>query len=251
MVKRLVKSAEHLVSHLNRWLFYLEEIMNLFVYSDESGTFDHIHHDYFVFGGLILTNTENKIKSTNYYLNAEKALNSNLDELKASLLNSKQKYSLYRSLNKEYKFGIVIAQKELNLNVFENKKHKQRYLDYAYKIGLKKALKNLIKNNIIKPSEVEYMYVFNDEHNTATDGKYELRESLEREFKIGTFNSDYKIFFEPLFKNLKSLELKYCDSKEKPLIRASDIIANNILHNVKHNLDLKINTIYNNITFLP
>ena len=225
--------------------------MNLFIFSDESGTFDYINNDYFVYGGLIIIDTEQKIKSTNFYINAENSLNTNLIELKASLLNRKQKYSLYRSLNKEYKFGIVISQKELNKNIFEHKKHKQRYLDYAYKIGLRKALKNLIKNKIINPDEVEYMYVYVDEHNTATDGKYELKELLEKEFRIGTFNINYDIFFEPIFKNLKSLDLKYCDSKEIPLIRASDIIANKILASIKYNLDLKINPIYNNITFLP
>ena len=31
----------------------LEENMNIFVYADESGVFDRIHNDVFVFGGLI------------------------------------------------------------------------------------------------------------------------------------------------------------------------------------------------------
>ena len=29
-------------------------VMNIYIYSDESGVFDKEHNDYFVFGGLIL-----------------------------------------------------------------------------------------------------------------------------------------------------------------------------------------------------
>ena len=34
--------------------------MNLFVYSDESGVFDHKHNDLFVFGGLVFLSKEDK-----------------------------------------------------------------------------------------------------------------------------------------------------------------------------------------------
>ncbi len=35
--------------------------MNIYVYSDESGVFDKEHNDCFVFGGLILLGTEDKV----------------------------------------------------------------------------------------------------------------------------------------------------------------------------------------------
>lgn len=41
-----------------------------------------------------------------------------------------------------------------------------------------------------------------------TDGRYELRENLLNEFKIGTFNSNYKSFFPPIFPNLKGSRIK-------------------------------------------
>ena len=34
--------------------------MNLFIYSDESGVFDNVHNEYFVFGGLTLLGKESK-----------------------------------------------------------------------------------------------------------------------------------------------------------------------------------------------
>ena len=72
------------------------------------------------------------------------------------------------------------------------------------------------------------MKIHVDEHTTATNGRYELREGLEQEFKIGTFNMKYDKFFPPLFPNMKSLDLDYCNSAKVTLIRAADIVANKI-----------------------
>ena len=80
-------------------------------------------------------------------------------------------------------------------------KDKQRYLDYAYKVGLKKALQRLIKEDRINPDEIETVHIYNDEHSTATNGRYELREGLEQEFKLGTYNLKYDKFFPPVFEN--------------------------------------------------
>lgn len=38
----------------------LEENMNIFVYADESGVFDRIHNDVFVFGGLIFLGNDER-----------------------------------------------------------------------------------------------------------------------------------------------------------------------------------------------
>lgn len=109
-----------------------------------------------------------------------------------------------------------------------HKKSKQRYLDYAYKIALKRAFEWLIDEKYISGEEVENIYIFVDEHTTATNGKYELEEGLERELKIGTFNFNYVHYFPPLFSQLKSLQVYFCDSKSKTLVRAADIVANRI-----------------------
>lgn len=79
---------------------------------------------------------------------------------------------------------------------------------------------------MINPSDVENIYIFVDEHTTATNGRYELREALEQEFKNGTFNFSYNIFFPPIFPRLNALDVTFCNSVAKPLIRAADIVAN-------------------------
>ena len=182
--------------------------MNLYIYSDESGVFDCNHEDYFVFGGLICFGKEQKETLTRMYSHVESVLRENKQfqnrniELKASNLTNAQKGKIYRGLNKAFKFSVVIKLKSLNQNIFENKKHKQRYMDFAYKMVLKKCFQTLINYNCISSNEIENIIVCVDEHTTATDGLYELKENLLREFKIGTFNPTYLTYFDPIFPKL-------------------------------------------------
>ena len=214
--------------------------MNLYIYSDESGVFDRRHNDYFIFGGLICFGTDQKNVFERKYIHVENTLRKTkglkIDlELKASNISNKDKGKFYRSLSDVYKFCILIKQKALMKEVFENPKHKQRYLDFAYKMVLKKCLKTLIANKIIIPSNIKNIYVYVDEHVTATDGKYELRENLLNEFKSGTFNFDYNHYFSPIFPHLDNVFLSFCDSKTTTLVRAADIIANHCYHNAIDN----------------
>ena len=115
-------------------------------------------------------------------------------------------------------------------SIASDKKTKQRYLDYVYKIAVKRKLEVLIKHNLIDPNDIKNLSFYVDEHNTATDGKYELRESLEQEFKKGIFNQNWSKFYPPIFPNIQHVSLKYCDSKKVVLVRVADIIANRIFY---------------------
>ena len=209
--------------------------MNIYVYSDESGVFDHIHNEYFVFGGVVFLSTEEREKRTRMYLSVEKQIRQSEKiekgkEIKATAISNKSKGSLYRSLNKVYKFGAVIDQKQILSEIFDDKKSKQRYLDYAYKIAIKRFFQDLIAKGTINPKEVDNIYFYIDEHTTATNGKYELREALEEEFKRGTFNFRYDAFYPPIFPNLQSLTVTFCNSSSKTLVRAADIVANRLFY---------------------
>lgn len=205
--------------------------MNIFVYTDESGVFDKKHEEIYIFGGVIFLDANSKDKAGRKYIGAEKRLRKAHQkyakgELKACKLSNKHKSSLFRSLNREITFSIVIKQTNVLDRIFDDKKSKQRYLDYAYKIGLKRAFEQLIDSKIIKPEEVERLYIFNDEHTTATNGHYELKEALEAEFKTGTYNHNWNKFYPPIFENLQGIKLEYCNSAKKVHIRMADIIAN-------------------------
>lgn len=207
--------------------------MNIYVYSDESGVFDKKHNDIYVFGGMIFISKDDKDNCSRKYLHAEKIIRNNSEyskfiELKACKITNKEKGKLFRSLNEFYKFGAVIKQNAVHNAIFDNKKSKQRYLDYVYKIALKRAFQKLILNSVINEKDVSNIYIYADEHTTATNGRYELKEGLEREFKIGTFNYDYQYFYEPIFKKLDSISLTFCDSSVNPCIRCADIVANHL-----------------------
>lgn len=209
--------------------------MNIYIYSDESGVFDKKHNDIFVFGGLIMLEKKEKDIWSRKYSTAEKTLRKNKGvgknyELKATQITNKEKGKLFRSLNQCYKFGVVIDEKFVLDRIFESKKDKQRYLDYAYKIAVKRAFESLITDKIIVPSNVERLFFYVDEHTTATNGIYELRESLEQEFKNGTYNNQYSVHFPPIFPSLLEVQLSFCNSQSTMLVRAADIVSNRIYY---------------------
>ena len=227
--------------------------MDLFIYSDESGVFDKEHNDIFVFGGLIFLGKESKDNFARKYIAAEKALRKDKysanEELKACRISNKEKGKLYRSMNGAIRFGVIINQQKVLERIFKSKKDKQRFLDYAYKIGVKRVLQKLVKENIISTKDVETIHFYNDEHSTATNGRYELREGLEQELKNGTYNMTYDIFFPPVFEQMKGIELQYCDSSKVHLIRAADIVANRIYYMALNNNIEDLQGIY--LTILP
>ena len=209
--------------------------MDLYVYSDESGVFDYIHNDIYVFGGIIFTSKDTRDVCARKYSKAEKVIAQSGNyqkntELKANILSNNQKGKLYRSLNKEYKFAAVVDQKKVYQQIFEDKKSKQRYLDFVYKMALKNAFTKMIDRGIFQASDIKNIYVFYDEHTTATNGIYELKEALRQEFKSGTYNWNYQRFFPPLFPNIADVSTKQMDSKKSLLIRSADIIANKVYH---------------------
>lgn len=209
--------------------------MDIFIYSDESGVLDKAHNDYFVFGGLLFLSKADKDAWCNKYIRAEKVVRQKESiqagkEVKASSISNASKGKLYRSLNAVHKFGIVISQKALTERVFASKKSKQRYLDWAFKMAIKEKFQTLINAGIIVPANVQHLFFFVDEHTTATNGLYELRESLEQEFKYGMVNYAYNTSYPPIFPKLQGVTVQYCNSANVTLVRAADIVANHIYH---------------------
>ena len=92
-----------------------------------------------------------------YKLYNAKAQNVNSrNEIKAAKISNADKNKFYRSLNKCYKFGIIIHENGVLDRIFESKKDRQRYLGYAYKIGVKRALQNMINQGQLNPVDVDF-----------------------------------------------------------------------------------------------
>ena len=124
--------------------------MNIFVYSDESGVLDKVHNSIYVFGGLVYLSKNDRDIASRKYSKAEQDIRTAGEyaadaELKASAIAPGEKRKLYRSLNACYKFGVVINQSRVFDSIMKDKKSKQRYLDYVYKIGVKRLLEELIR----------------------------------------------------------------------------------------------------------
>lgn len=232
--------------------------MNLYIYSDESGVFDKVHSKYFVFAGYIFLNKEEKEIACRKYSAVEREIKANKvpqnqsKELKASNLKNNNKRKLVNILKPFNKFSVVIELQDVYDEIFNNKKSKQRFMDFAYKLVIKRKIEELIINSKIKPSEVVSLNIYVDEHTTATNGQYELSESIQQEFVRGMYNSTFTKYMPPILPNVKSFKLKYCDSSNELMIRASDIFANKIYHlllNNKKDEIAKIDKNYN--MFLP
>lgn len=210
--------------------------MDIYVYSDESGVFDKKHNDVFVFGGLVFLSKKDKDDAIRLYKNAENTLRNNnadlMGEIKASRLSNAEKKKLFRSLNRFEKFGAISYQKDLDDGVFVSKKQKQRYLDWLYKMAIKEKLRRLEAENKLILKDIYNLIIQVDEHSTATDGIYELRESIEHEFKDGIMQYEYNRYIKPFLPNLNSVRLDFKDSKTNALIRASDIVANQLYNSI-------------------
>lgn len=207
--------------------------MRLFVYSDESGVFDQANEEFFVFGGVIFLSKKDRDDQTRKYLKAERVMRNSggyAGEMKASSISNVHKGSLYRSMNSVIKFGAIVHQKRVKKTIYESKKEKQRYQDYVFKITLKRALENLNASGATDLCKIEAIFITSDEHTTATDGRYELREGLLRELKYGTHNYNYQTFFPPICKTLSTLEVRFADSGKTVGIRMADIVANRIYY---------------------
>ena len=210
--------------------------MNIFVYSDESGVFDVTHNRFFVFGGIMFLDAESRDVCARKYVKAEHDVKAHdgipeAEEAKASRVSNESKGKLFRALNNQIRFGVIIDETRILPRIWKSKKDKQRFLDYAYKIAVKRCFEHLIACGRIQKEEVRNISFFVDEHTTATNGCYELRESLEEEFKNGMYSSGWDTFYPPNFPNTQLLRLKWCNSSTVTLVRAADIVANKIYHN--------------------
>ena len=64
-----------------------------------------------------------------------------------------------------------------------------------------------------------------DESPRATNGIYNLKESIIEELQYGITNYDYGCTFSPILFGGLTVELKYVDSKKNVLVQASDFFV--------------------------
>lgn len=212
-------------------------MQSIYIYSDESGVFDKYHNDIFIYGGIVCIGQDISSILSRKYLLAEKSLRKspkykNKAELKASMLDNSDKRKLYRVIEDCYKFIVAVDLPKLKNERFESRYSKQRYLDYAYKRGLKGILEKMNSDHVIRLEEEIELKCYVDEQNTSTNGRYSLEETIYNEFKYGVYSGGFD--FKPIARKLETVDIKYCNSETTTLVRSADIFANRVLFEARN-----------------
>lgn len=226
-------------------------MQEVFFFFDDSGVLHkNAQEKYFVYAGYVFTNRDVLNDAKRKYIHANKKLKKALgrtDELKAANLKSKHKRSLFNTVKEYASAAAVVDIDKVYDYILSSKKSICRYKDYVLKRCIKDKLKRLIADGIISKSEDITISIYIDEQLTATDGYYDLRDSIMEELKYGIANFDYGIRHPHIFEADVKVNIEYCDSSHNYMIQASDILANRIWHSYINN-DRKLRKIDNHTT---
>ncbi len=211
---------------------------NIYIYMDDSGKMVSTEKC-FSFGGIYFINRENRDNFKRIYssfINQNKCkFCSNIckvcPEIKSNNTNNKFRRRVINLIkNKEgvYSHAITIYNKNISEYIFKDKKSKGRRIDYYQKILIKEIIKNLISKKTINKDEDLKIIINIDEAKTATNGIYNLKESIYEELKYGVVNFNYNASFPPLIKGNLSIEVNYVDSSKNYLVQASDFLVGHV-----------------------
>lgn len=150
-------------------------------------------------------------------------------ELKASKLEAKHKRALFNSIRAYDSVSLVVHIPKVYDCILKDKKSICRYKDYVLKRCVKEKLKQMIHQGRLSASDDVTIHISIDEQLTATNGYYDLRDSIQEELQYGVCNFDYGITHPNVFTGNVRVEIQYCKSEHNYMIQASDIIANRIL----------------------
>lgn len=186
---------------------------------------------YFVYAGYVFTSRNTLNTARRKYIHANKALKKVLgrnDELKAASLTPNHKRALFNAVREYESVSVTVDISQVYNHILAEKKSICRYKDYALKRCIKNKLKALIADGIISKTEKIKLHIYIDEQLTATNGYYDLKDSIKEELQYGIINFDYGVKHQNLFDSNVEVVIQYCDSRENYMIQASDILANRI-----------------------
>lgn len=203
----------------------------IFFFDDSGVLHKNEPSGYFVYAGYVFTSREEFESAKRKYINANKKIKGKLgrtDELKAANLQARHKRSLYNAVRSYSSVAVVVEISKVYDYILNNKKSICRYKDYVLKRCVKEKLKALIEAGAIDRDKDIAISVYIDEQLTATNGYYDLRDSIKEELQHGIINFDYGITYPKVFDSNVTVNIHYCDSSTNYLIQASDILANRI-----------------------
>lgn len=229
----------------------MQEVIFFF---DDSGV---LHRNepsgYFVYAGYVFSNRETLEIAKRKYISSNKKLKRALnrtDELKAANLKPKHKRALFNSVKEYDSVDVVVDISRVYDYILADKKSICRYKDYVLKRCIKNKLSRMIVDGTISATEDIKISIYIDEQLTATNGYYDLRDSIMEELKYGIVNFDYGVSHPHLFNSNVTVDIQYCDSSSNYMIQASDILANRIWTSYRtKNRDLRQIDHHTSLTF--
>lgn len=209
-------------------------MQKVYFFFDDSGVLhENEQSGFFVYAGYVFVGESEKANAQRRYRKLVKNIKqaNNLDgELKAFGLENKHKRSLVKVLSQYESVSATVEIKRVYPYILSDKLSRFRYKDYILKRIIKMKIQDLISHGVISADEDLSIKIFIDEQHTATNGWYDLKESITEELTKGISNFNYGHFYPPILNAKLSVSIKYCDSKYNYLIQASDLLANYIWH---------------------
>lgn len=205
---------------------------SVYFFFDDSGVFHRSEPSgFFVYAGFVFTSREELETAKRKYINANKKLKKALGvdyELKAAVLENKHKRALFNAVSEYETLSVSVDLKRIYGYIIDKKKSRCRYKDYVLKLCVKRKLQDLIQAGTLSRDDDVHLVISIDEQLTATDGYYDLRDSIQEELQHGIANFNYGVVHEKVFTGQVNVDILYCESKNNYLIQASDILANRI-----------------------
>ncbi len=204
----------------------------IFFFFDDSGVLHKNEQSgYFVYAGYVFLGRENLDSAKRKYIHANKEIKKATGmsgELKAAGLKPKYKRSLFNSVKAYESLSVAVNISKVYDHILAEKKSICRYKDYILKICIKAKLVEFIERGALSASDDVDIFVYIDEQLTATNGYYDLRDSIREELQYGIVNWNYGVVHPRVFSGAVRVFIEYCESKHNYLIQASDILANRI-----------------------
>lgn len=214
-------------------------MQEIYIYMDDSGRMSHVEKCC-SYGGVYFVNRNARdnfkrlysdiIKKSKCKFCQQDNMNCNhiCPEIKSHTTDTKFRRRIVNLIkNSEHtkSFATTIYNRDIPKEVLAVKHSRGRRTDYYQKRIIKEIVQKLISNDELDPNKPVKLFIRIDESPQATNGIYNLEESIIEEFLFGITNYNYGCKFPPILFNKLKIDLKYVDSKKETLVQAADFFV--------------------------
>ncbi|BDR55499.1 DUF3800 domain-containing protein [Xylocopilactobacillus apis] len=138
-------------------------------------------------------------------------------------------------MRRENSLSATVNIRKVYSNILGDKNSIHRYKDYVLKRLIKKQIQKYILDGSLTETDDLYITICLDEQATATNGIYNLKDSIYEELVEGIHNFDYGTFHNPVMHSKVKVDVQFCDSSQNYLIQSADILANRVWNSYMRN----------------